>query len=88
VTLYGGPRADYSVALEVPAQAPPPARKPSGPRAAGKPKGGWYLSLLDGKLEKHAAWQECQARVHGRNAKFKKVSSAEEEAATLRSWGL
>lgn len=89
VPLFSGARADYPVLLSVPAESPAPARKPSSaPRGAAKPKGGFYLSLLDGRLERHATWPECQARVHGRNAKFKKVASPDEEAATLRSWGL
>ena len=67
-----------------PEALPDPVRRPAGAKKAG----GWYLSLLDGKLEKHAAWPECQARVHGKPALFKKVSSSEEEAAVLRKWGI
>lgn len=59
--------------------------KPSSPKAK---KGGIYLSYVDGKLERHATWAACAARVQGvSKARFKKVSSPEEEAATLRSWG-
>ncbi len=48
-----------------------------------------YLSLVDGELRRHADWPSCQARVHGQpGARFKKCSSAAEEAATIARWGL
>ena len=83
--LYEGPLLGYSVDLFPP--------KPEAlPRAVARPastkKGGWYLSLLDGRLEKHQTWAECQACVHGKPALFKKVASPEDEAAALRKWGL
>ena len=83
--LYGGPLLGYSVDLfpPEPEALPATAGRPSGAR-----KAGWYLSLLDGKLEKHRTWPECQARVHGKPALFKKVTSSEEESTILRKWGL
>jgi ribonuclease HI len=37
---------------------------------------------------RHASWGECERRVKGRSgAKFKKATSATDEAAILRSWG-
>jgi ribonuclease HI len=86
IELYGGPRRGYPVGLSVPDHAPAPERK-QGSGKSKKKEGGYYLSLLDGKLEKHLTWPECQARVHGKNAKFKKVSGAEEERDVLKSWG-
>lgn len=48
-----------------------------------------YLSLVDGKLLRHASWPECEARVKGASgAKYKKVSSHIEENQTLKSWNL
>ncbi len=48
-----------------------------------------YLSCLNGELERHAKWAECEARVKGHPAaRFKKVRSAGEEEETLRKWGL
>ncbi|HAM36597.1 MAG TPA: ribonuclease HI [Elusimicrobia bacterium] len=90
-SLYRGPSSGYSVDMTPPSPEPLPAAA-KGPQAAGRPAGpkraGWYLSLLDGKLERHQLWAECQARVHGRPALFKKVVSPEEEADILRKWGL
>jgi len=83
--LYDGPLLGYSVDLLPPEPESLPAapNRPSGPK-----KAGWYLSLLDGKLEKHQTWPDCQARVHGKPALFKKVTSAQEESAILKKWGL
>lgn len=48
-----------------------------------------YLSLLNGKLERHKTWAECEARVKNqKSVKFKKVLSEEEEKQVLRSWGI
>ncbi|MEK7148432.1 MAG: RNase H family protein [Patescibacteria group bacterium] len=48
-----------------------------------------YLSLVNGKLEKHSTWAECEKRVKGvRGTKFKKSVSAADEKAILREWGV
>jgi ribonuclease HI len=59
----------------------------------GKPKKGKgpavYLSFVDGRLERHATWGECESRVKGRSgARYKKCMSAEEESETLKKWGI
>lgn len=46
-----------------------------------------YLSLVDGILEKHTTWEECEARVKGKNAKFKKAVSPEHEQEIIKEWG-
>ncbi len=52
------------------------------------PKDGWYVSYVQGRVERHQDWSSCKARVHGVAAKYKKVSSDLEEAQVLKSWGL
>lgn len=48
-----------------------------------------YLSLVNGELERHGSWAECELRVKGtKGAKFKKVKSSIEEKSTLAAWGL
>ncbi|MFA6093727.1 MAG: ribonuclease HI [Elusimicrobiota bacterium] len=96
--LFNGSAHSYPVDLSapLPSESRPAARtQPRSWSADGKrsfkPRSqgpAAYLSLLDGKLERHATWPECQARVHGKNAKFKKVRSPQEEDETLREWGL
>ena len=87
IALYRGPLSGYGIAvLDVPEDTSVPERA-----AGSKPKrqGGFYLSYLDGRLERHAAWPECQARVHGKSgARFKRVFSDEEADAVALSWGV
>lgn len=47
-----------------------------------------YLSLVDGELQKHSTWTECEARVSGKKAKFKKALSADHEQQIIKEWGL
>ena len=54
-------------------------------RATGKAYS--YLSVVDGELEKHETWAECEARVKGKKAQFKKSLSPEHEAEILHEWG-
>ena len=88
--LYQGPAIGCGYSLLEPAEehlhksAPRQASKPSKPKS----KDGFYLSLVAGRVERHPTWPQCQARVHGvSGARFKKVSSAEEERAVLELWG-
>lgn len=46
-----------------------------------------YVSVLDGKVVTHKTWTECEKRVKGKPAKFKKVFSKEEEIALIKDWG-
>jgi len=51
--------------------------------------GGHYLSLVDGELQKHTTWPECEARVKGvKWCKFKKVFNEEEEEEVKNGWGV
>ena len=89
IDLYSGPLLSYPHGSLAPSESAPlpEKKKPSGKRNAAEGPA-TYLSILEGKLERHATWKECESRVKGRPAKFKKVSSAEEERATLKGWGL
>ncbi len=89
VDLYRGPLLSYPYGSLAPSDAAPLPEKKKTPGKPRAPEGpATYLSLLDGRLERHETWKDCEARVKGRNAKFKKVRSAEEERATLKGWGL
>lgn len=89
VTLYDGPIAGYAVPIfDLPDDTSVPARSSSSKRGAKAPAYS-YLSLVDGTLMRHATWAECEARVKGRSgARFKKATSAADEAAILRGWGV
>lgn len=47
-----------------------------------------YLSLLDNVLMRHKTWAECEARVRGQAAKFRKAMSAADEKEIVTGWGL
>jgi ribonuclease HI len=90
IELYSGPLLGYPHGSLAPSDAKPlpqtRSRRDSAPAASGPAT---YLSLLEGRLERHATWEECEARVKGRSgARFRKVKSPGEEREALRAWGL
>ena len=88
--LYDGPLSGYDVDVtQVSWEGADVAKAKSTaskPKSSGKPV---YLSLLDGVLQRHATWKECETRVKGRpNARYRKATSPTEEKQILASWGL
>lgn len=58
------------------------AKKKSGSKAYS------YLSLVDGQLQTHKTWADCENRVKGlKNVKFKKALSKEDEDKIKADWG-
>lgn len=47
-----------------------------------------YLSLVDGVVMRHTTWTECEARVSGVRAKFKKTTSPQDEKNILKEWNV
>jgi ribonuclease HI len=88
--LYSGSFGSYmvDVAEPDPEVIKEQAEKRSAQRARSNAKAYSYLSLLDGKAARHTTWVECEARVKGKPAKFKKALSAEEEKEILDEWGV
>jgi ribonuclease HI len=83
--LFQGVIGEYPIDLwKLPESfAVPDSKKPGASSVAA-----FYLSWLDGTLQKHKTWAECEARVKGRSgAKFKKVATAEEAAQVADGWG-
>ncbi len=86
IDLYEGSAKNYVFDVSVlPELRPLPEMKKKSDSGA---KVVWYLSYVNGVLKKHQTWSECEAVVKGRPAKFKKVSSEEEERAVKKSWGI
>ena len=84
--LYKGSVKNYLFdPFEVPTTEPLPDYKK---KSDDKNKTVWYISLVNGVFSQHQTWKECEALVKGRAAKFKKVSSSEEEAQIKKTWGL
>jgi ribonuclease HI len=88
--LYDGPLQDYALPiLELPGDTTLPKRSASSAGSRSRAAAHSYLSVVDGVLMRHATWAECEGRVKGRaGARFKKATSAAEESAILRSWGI
>lgn len=90
VDLYDGPLSGYPWPI---LDLPEPAALPKRPAGAGATKSKAaahsYLSVVDGVAMRHRTWAECEARVKGQSgARFKKATSAADESAILRGWGL
>ncbi len=61
------------------------SRKKSSGSSSGK-KAYSYVSSIAGDVQKHSTWAECEARVKGKNARFKKSFSKEDEDAIAREF--
>ncbi len=84
--LFRGPLLKYHVPVY---DLPPAEPLPEMKQQSEKKEALAYLSLLNGTVERHATWAECERRIKGRQgAKCKKVFSEDEVAATLRGWGV
>lgn len=90
IELYRGPLLAYSVAIfDLPDDTSVPKRRSSAGSDGRSSKAAAYsyLSLVDGTVQRHATWAECERRVKGRSgARFKKAVSAADESAILRAW--
>ena len=61
-------------------------KKPSSKKSSKTAKAYSYVSVVDGKGYADKTWADCEKRVKGKAAKFKKVFSKHEEAALLKEW--
>ena len=87
--LFHGGREEYDVDLDDLDVRTESAKQKKSPeeKARQKMKAYSYLSLVDGKIMKHATWAECEKRVKGvRATKFKKAVSAEDEGTIIKEW--
>jgi ribonuclease HI len=86
IDLYGGARDKYSIDLDA---VPLASAKAAKKKSSSSIKAYSYLSLVDGALQIHKTWAECEARVKGvRGAKFKKSISASDEQDIKKGWGV
>ncbi|HEY0907826.1 MAG TPA: ribonuclease HI [Candidatus Paceibacterota bacterium] len=86
--LYAGARDSYPIDLDAAPAAGAQAAN-AKKKSSSSVKAYSYLSLVDGVLQIHKTWAECEARVKGvRGTKFKKSISAADEAAIRKEWGV
>lgn len=90
VPLYDGTLIGYGIPiLDIPDDTNVPKRSGSSGAGQSKSKGPAYsyLSVVDGAPMRHSTWADCERRVKGRSgARFKKATSAADEAAILKAW--
>ena len=88
VTLFDGSAEKYFTKVAAPtAEELESASEKKSTDDRKKQKAFSYVSQVDGVVEKHATWAECEARVKGKSAaKFRKSISAEDEASIIASW--
>ncbi len=83
IVLYNGSRQRYGVNTNIQES---PASLKLRRTGKSKSKAHSYVSVVDGVVEVHKTWEECKARVHGVNAKFKKSVSPEDEEEIIREY--
>ncbi len=83
VELYSGPLSSYEKFLE---GMPKPRVVSKSKKTKNVGKAYSYVSVLEGVVKVHATWAECEARVKGKRAKFKKALSASDEASLIEGW--
>lgn len=80
--LYKGTLAAYSVHDILTTTVAPGVQKKK--KSSSSEKAYSYVSMVDGKVETHATWAECEKRVKGASkARFKKSFSKEDEAKII-----
>ncbi len=80
--LFNGPKSEYPIDLTNLVGNLMGEKKPSKSAKAYS-----YLSLVDGEVQIHKTWAECERRVKGvKKVKFKKSLSKEDETAIIQSW--
>lgn len=85
VTLFKGDEKEYKEFLKTMPKPRVVSKSVSKSKKAGPAYA--YISLVEGKVLSHTTWTECEARVKGKKAKFKKVFSKEEEVSLRAEWG-
>jgi ribonuclease HI len=88
--LYVGPLDGYALPiLQLPDDTSLPKRTAGSTAAKTKVAAYSYLSVIAGVAMRHVTWADCERRVKGQSgARFKKATSAADEAAILSGWGI
>jgi hypothetical protein len=82
--LYTGPVKDYSFDLSDTSYDDSKKQERSDKRQRQNKKAYSYISLVDGVVETHQTWTECEKRVKGqKKARFKKSLDAGDEQAII-----
>jgi len=86
VDLYTGQRNGYLVDVQNIKFDETLVKQKSDSKSRSKLKAYSYVSVVGGVIEKHKTWAECEKRVKGKAARFKKALSAEDEAEIIKEF--
>ncbi len=86
LVLYNGPRLLYGIDLETVAHDAIKKQEKSDSRTRSKTKAYSYISAVAGVVEIHKTWDECKKRVEGKNARYKKSISTQDEADIIKEF--
>ena len=85
--LYSGAKADYGFDISDTSYDEAKAADRSAARKRSAQKAYSYVSLLDGKIQTHQTWVECEARVKGKSGtRFKKSLDAGNEKEIIKDF--
>lgn len=86
VELYSGPRSAYTIDIANLGRDEGLHKEKSASKARSKAKAYSYVSKVDGKIMTHKTWSECEARVKGKTARYKKALSLDDEAKIIEEF--
>jgi ribonuclease HI len=88
MALYSGPRSEYELNISDTSYDEGKAQERSDARKRQAQKAYSYISQVDGVIQIHKTWGECEARVKGqKGTKFKKSLDAINEQEIIRGFG-
>ncbi len=83
VELHTGTRESYAHDIESIVHDEEKKKMKSATSTRSKQKAHSYVSCVDGEVRVHRTWSECEARVRGKRARYKKSLSPADEAAII-----
>ncbi len=86
VELYAGPLSGYSIDVANIDFDAALVKTKSASKERSKAKAYSYVSKVDGKVLVHKTWAECEARVKGKTARYKKSLSPEDETEIIKDF--
>jgi ribonuclease HI len=85
--LYSGSLSDYGFDISDTSYNEAKAQERSDARKRSNKKAYSYVSLVDGVVQTHQSWAECEARVKGKSGtRFKKSFDAQDEQAIINDF--
>jgi len=77
--LYHGPLTQYGLDIADVSYDDTARQQKQNSRSGRSGRAYSYISMVDGEIQTHSSWPECQKRVSGKDAWFRKAMSEQEE---------